>query len=179
MKEQTIQVKSITERQDYIALRSYFMYKRIPKRTMTIAYILIASFLLLLIGETQYGLPFFKPLGIVGIIIDALIYSWITIETRPLETNQRKVLNIKQELNLDENGLSVKWEGFEQADYTWPEMKFAYENDFHYFIFIEKDFAVVLPKVLMKGKMSRDIHELLDRHLKLINESKDYEYMNM
>jgi hypothetical protein len=179
MSEQTIEIKSITEAQDFHAMKNYYMYKRLPQRTKILAYIFLASLLLLVISESEFGFPFFKPIGIAGIIVVAVIYSWISIDVKPLDTHLRKIVNKKQTLNIHEAGFSVKWEGFEEADYVWSDIEFAYENDFHFFIFIEKHFGFIIPKLLLKGNHAKNIHDLLGKNVRLVNETTWWKYQKI
>lgn len=169
----------MTEAQDFHAIKNYFMYKRLPQRTKTMAYIFLASLLLLVISETEFGFPFFKMIGIIGIIIIAVMYSWISIDTKPFDTHLRKIVNKKQTLNLREDGFSIKWEGFEESDYLWSDIEYAYESDFHFFIFIEKHFGFVIPKLLLKGNHAKEIHDLLEKNIRLINESTGWKYQKI
>jgi len=179
MSDKTIEVKSITEAPGFHALKSYYMHKRLPQRTRIIAYIILASILLLVISETPFGFPFFKLIGIVGILAIAVVYSWITVEMRPLDRNMRKLVNLKQELKLEENGISVKWTGYEPAEYDWADLEYAYENDAYFFIFIEKHFALIIPKFLMKEYQSKQIHDRLEANMKLIDESTGWKYQKI
>lgn len=176
MSKKNIEIKSIMERHDFHALKNYYMYKKNSQRTKIMAYIFVASLLMLIISETEFGFPFFKLVGLAGIIVIALIYSWISIDTKPLDTNLRKIVNKKQELNLRDDGFSIKWTGTEQADYAWSDIEYAYENDHHFFVFIEKQFGFVIPKLLLKGNMAKEVHELLDTHVRLINDSTGWKY---
>lgn len=176
MSDHSIEIKSITGPSDYGALRSYYMHRRNPKRTKITACILLPSILLLVLDQTQYSFLLFKILGTLGIIAVAGIYSWISIETRRLEKNIRPIINIKQEIRLTHSGFTVKWTGFEQAEHSWDDIDYTYENDFYFFIFIDKYFAVILPKVLMNQQMGKKIHELLDSGSQLIDESTGWKY---
>ncbi|GAB1476777.1 hypothetical protein MASR2M70_16130 [Bacillota bacterium] len=176
MSDKTIEIKSIQGVSDYGALRTYFMHKRDPKRTKITAGILLASILLLVFDYSIYPFLLFKIIGIIGIIAIAGIYSWLSIETRRLEKNIKPLINIKQEIGLTQAGFAVKWAGFELADYSWDEIYYSYESDFHFFIFIDKYFAVILPKILMKKALSKEIHDLLESKTRLIDDSTGWKY---
>jgi hypothetical protein len=78
---------------------------------------------------------------------------------------------------LDDDGLSLSWAGLSQAmEPNWSEMDHAYENDFYFFLFTERHFAVVIPKILLKGHQVKGIHHLLESHIRLVSDVTNYKY---
>lgn len=177
MAEKSIEFKYIIEKKDYNALRTYYMYRRTLKRTKIMVIILLSSLVLLAISHSEFAFPFFRPIGLTGILAIAVIYSWISIDTRKLENKVKATVNKKLDLYLDEKGLSISWPGLNQAmEPDWKEMDHAYENDFYFFLFSERHFAVIIPKILMKELQTKAIRQLLEAHIPLVSDVTGYKY---
>jgi len=177
MSEKTITIKYRLERSDYNSLRTYYMYRRKSNRTKFMVFVLVASLVLLVISETAYALPFFKPIGLVGFFIIALISSWISIDTRRLEKAVKDISLKTLELSLDNDGISAHCPDLNlRKEFSWSEMKYAYESDFHFYLFADQHFAIIIPRLLLKDSINKDIHSLLEKHIHLISDSSGYEY---
>lgn len=177
MSKRSIQFRYIIEKKDYNALRTYYMYRRTPERTKMMAVILLVSFLLLVLSETDFSFPFFKIIGLAGIVVTAAIYSWISIDTRKLENAVKITVNTKLDFYLDDAGMSAGWAGLSEAkEWDWAEMDHAYENDMYFFLFTEQYFALVIPKILLKEPQIKLIHQLLTDHIRLVSDTTGYEY---
>jgi hypothetical protein len=175
MNERSIEVQSTLSPSDYQALRIYFMYKRKPGRTRILVGILLISFAFLVISQSAYSMPFFKHLGIIGIIIMATIYSLITREAKKLEPGFKNLMNKKQELSISDQGVSAKWEGFSQAyDYEWPDFEYAVEVNSHYFLFLEQYDAITISKLLLKEHEVIEIRKLIEEHIRLVSETSGW-----
>ncbi|MDF2654420.1 MAG: hypothetical protein K0R19_894 [Bacillota bacterium] len=171
MKERKIQISSILSRTDYNALRNYFMYQKKPTRTRFIVFTLLCSFLLLIISGTAFAMPFFKPLGLLGIVIVTLVYCWISFEVRKLEQNVKDMIHKTQELTLDDSGLTAKWTASGNAvHYEWNAFETAVETDPYFFLFLERDYALILPKIELKDRLITEIREMISTHVKLVSE---------
>jgi len=177
MEGKPIEFKYIIEKKDYNALKTYYMYRRTSTRTKIMVSVLMASLVLLVLSETEFSFPFFKAIGLTGILAIAVIYSWISIDTRKLENAVRATVNTKLDFYLDDDGLSLSWAGLSQAmEPNWSEMDHAYENDFYFFLFTERHFAVIIPKILLKGHQVKGIHHLLESHIRLVSDVTNYKY---
>lgn len=171
MKDKEIKNSSVLNRTDYNALRNYFMYQKKPTRTKVLVLIMLCSFLLLIISGTPYAMPSFKPLGLAGIIIATLIYCWISFEVRKLEMNIKYMFHKTQELTLNNSGLSAKWaKSTNTVHYEWNVFEFVVETDPYFFLFLEKDYALIIPKVELKEHFITEIREIIAMHVKLISE---------
>lgn len=171
MNEKEIKITSILNRTDFNAIRNYFMYQKKSARTKVLVLIMLSSFLLLIISGTPYAMPSFKPLGLAGIIIATLIYCWISFEVRKLEINIKDMFHKTQELTLNNSGLSAKWaKSTNTVHYDWNVFEFVVETDPYFFLFLEKDYALIIPKVELKEHFITEIREIIAMHVKLISE---------
>lgn len=181
MKEREYTVGFNVDKQEYNALRNYYMYKRTPKRTKIMVYLLLASILLLIISGTPFAFPYFKPLGLIGMLVIVGIYSWVSIDARRLEKGVQELIGKRQETILTENGFTVKWKGTSRfEEYLWDEIDYVYEDDSYFFLFVSLHSAIVISKLEMKiekkDKIIKEISELIKRHAKLISDLSDFDY---
>jgi len=177
MSEKPITIKYRLERSDYNSLRTYYMYRRKTNRTKFMVCVVAASLVLLVISETAYALPFFKPIGLIGFFIIALMYSWISIDTRRLENAVKDIALRTLELSLDGDGLSAHWTDLNlRKEFSWSEMKYAYESDFHFYLFADQHFAIIIPKLLLKDSQNKEISILLEKHIHYISDVSGYQY---
>jgi len=174
MSEKNILFKCNTTKGDYNSLRNYFMYKQKLKRTKVLVYLFLASIALLVISEFAFAIFFLRLAGLAGMVVVFGIYSWITVEVRPLEKNVKEFINKKQEINLTDSGFTVTWTGYEPIEYNWSELDRVVENDTHFFIFTVPDFAIIMPKLEMKEYRVTEIHDLFERNVKLVTDLSDW-----
>lgn len=174
MTEDTIKVQSVTSKSDYNSLRGYYMYKRKPEQTKILVIIMLASFACLVLSQTQFSFPYLKNIGAFGIIVIAFSYSLISLDARRLEKSVKNSMNRKQDIILTEEGFSVKWTGFEIVEYDWPDVNYAVESDSHFYLFLEKYFAIIIPKVELKEYREKQIHKLLENHVKLVADTSGW-----
>jgi len=147
------------------------MYQKKPARTKFIVSIMLCSFLLLIINSTPYKMPFFKPLGLTGILIVTLIYCWISFEVRKLEINIKDMFHKTQELTLSDSGLSARWgKSADVVHYGWNAFESALETDPYFYLFLEKDYALIIPKSEFKEHFVAGIRDMISTHMKLISE---------
>lgn len=181
MKEKEILIEFTLDKPDYNALRTYYMYKRTPTRTKIMVCLLLASLLLLILSEAAYAFPYFKPIGLCGILAITCIYSWISIEARRLEKGVQELIGKKQETRLTDEGFTVKWKGSGRfEEYCWDEIDYVFEDDSYFFLFINRYSVIIISKLEMKlGKKEfkiKEIHDLLENHIKLISDLRNYQY---
>lgn len=181
MKEREITVDFKLEKADFNALRTYYMYRRTPERTKIMVGLLLASLLLLVLSEAAFAFPYFKLLGLCGILAIAAIYSWISIDARRLEKGAQHLIGRRQETRLTDEGFTVNWRGLSQADeYLWTETDYVYEDDNYFFIFLDRYSYVILAKLNLKiikqEYKIKQIHDLIKNHVKLISDVGNYEY---
>jgi len=177
MSEKSITIKYRLERSDYNSLRTYYMYRRKTNRTKFMVSVLFISLVLLVLSETAYGFPFFKPIGLIGFFTMALIYSWISIDTRKLENAVKDIAIRTLELSLDGSGISALWPDLNlRKEYSWSEMNYAYESDFHFYLFADQHFAIIIPKLLLKDSKNKEIRSLLEKHIHFISDLSGYKY---
>jgi len=177
MSQKNIEIKSITALHDYGALRNYYLYKGQPRRTKTSAVILLASFGLLLLNETPYGFPFFKPLGIIGILVFAGIYFWIDHQGRQLDKAAKFVVNTKQELELSQEGIFASWPAARmEKTCPWNELTAAVESDHHFFLFVEPLLPVIVPKFEMKELRIQELHDFISTYTDLVSDISGWKY---
>lgn len=179
MSKKTIEIKSITSPHDYSAMKNYYLYKARPKRTKAIAVLLLCSFGLLLISETTFSLPVFKPLGLAGMIIFAASYFWIDHEGRILDKTSKFTINIKQEISLSDDGISVTWPaaGVSRV-YRWEDINPAVESDTHFFIFGEPRLPAIIPKFELKEFRINEIRHLIESHTVLLSDISGWKYQD-
>ena len=171
MKGKKIQILSVLTRTDYNALRNYFMYQKKPVRTRFMVLTLLCSFLLLIVSGTAFSMSFFRPLGLLGVIIVTLIYCWISFEVRKLEQNVKDMIQKTQELALDDSGLTAKWSASgNEVHYEWVAFESAVETDPYFFLFLEKDYAIILPKIEQKDRLINEVREMISAHITLVSE---------
>lgn len=170
MSDKTIRIISIPSAADYNSLRVYYMYRQRPKRTRVIVYLCLASLALLAISETVFAMFFLRISGLLGMLAVAGIYARIVVEARPLDKNVKGFMNIRQEVELTEDGFTVEWKGYEPLACSWSEVYRTVESDSHFYLFTEPEFAVILPKLDMKEATEKRIRDLLERHTELISE---------
>ena len=116
-------------------------------------------------------MPFFKPLGLLGIVIVTLVYCWISFEVRKLEQNVKDMIHKTQELTLDDSGLTAKWTALGSAvHYEWNAFETAVETDPYFFLFLERYYALILPKIELKDRLITEIREMISTHVKLVSE---------
>lgn len=184
MNEKGILIESTVDKADFNALRAYFMYKRTPTRTKSMVCLLLASLLLMILGETEFAFPYFKPLGLCGILTITGIYSWISMEARRLEKGVQELIGKKQETRLTGEGFTVKWIGLNRfKEYSWDQIDYVFEEDSYFFIFIDRYSAIIISKLELKFEKKdyriKEIHELIKGHAKLISDLRDYEYQKI
>jgi hypothetical protein len=180
MKEREITVEFKLGKTDYNALRTYYMYRRTPGRTKIMVCLLLVS-LLLVLSETAFAFPYFKLLGLVGILAIAVIYSWVSIDARRLEKGAQELVGKKQETRLTEEGFAVKWKDSGRfEEYLWDEIDYVFEDDSHFFLFISRHSVIIISKLEMKFEKKeykvKEIHDFIDSHAKLISDLSDYKY---
>jgi len=177
MSQKNIEIKSITALHDYGAMRNYYLYKGQPRRTKTAACVLLLSFGFLVLNETPYGLSFFKPLGIAGILVFAGIYFWIDHQGRKLDKAAKFVVDAKQELEFSPEGISAYWPavGIEK-NCPWEELKAAVESDHHFFLFLEPLLPVIVPKFEMKEPRIAEFHDFISAHTDLVSDISGWKY---
>ena len=177
MSEKPITIKYKLERSDYNSLKTYYMYRRKTNRTKFMVLVLVVSLVLLVISETAYAFPFFKPIGLIGFFIIAIIYSWISIDTSRLEKEVKDLAIRTLDLSLDGSGLSAYWPDLHlRKEFSWSEMKYAYESDFHFYLFADQHFAIIIPKLLLKDSQNNGIRSLLEKNIHLISDLSGYKY---
>lgn len=177
MSEKPITIKYRLERSDYNSLKTYYMYRRKSNRTKFMVSVLVVSLVLLVISETAYAFPFFKPIGLIGFFIIALMYSWISIDTRRLENAVKDIATRTLELSLDGSRLSAHWPDLNlRKEFSWSEMNYAYESDFHFYLFAGQHFAIIIPKLLLKDSKNKEIRSLLEKHIHFISDLSGYKY---
>jgi hypothetical protein len=181
MKERDITAGFMLDKQDYNALRNYYMYKRTPKRTKLMVCLLAASLLLLAMSESVFAFPFFKLLGLCGILAIAAIYSCISIDARRLEKGAQQLIGVKQETTFTEEGFTVIWKELGKGEeYLWTETEYVYEDDDYFFICVGSYSFIIISKLYMKlykkEYQIKQIHDLIERHAKLIAELRNYQY---
>lgn len=170
MVKKQISIQCNVSKSDFQSLRIYYMYRRKPKRTRILVYLCLASIASLATSEAISGMQYLRLAGIAGMIVVAGIYCWITFDTRHLDETVKQFLNARQDVTLTTDGVAVNWKGFEPTEYTWNEIDHTVETDSHFYLFIDPEFAVMLPKLEMKEFQIREIHELLSSHAKLIQD---------
>jgi hypothetical protein len=174
-KKREIIVEFRLKKEDYNALKNYYMYKRTPKRTKIMACLLIISFLLLALSGMSYALPFFKAVGLCGILSVVAVYSWVSIDARRLEKGVARFIGKKQETRLTEEGFCVKWKEIEtEEEYPWTEANYIYEDDDYFFISLGSRSYVIIAKLDMKINRQehriKEIHDLTEERAKLFSE---------
>lgn len=180
MSQKTVEIKSITSPHDYGAMKNYYLYKSRPKRTKAIAVLLLFSFGLLLLSETAWTLPFFKPLGIFGMLLFAAAYFWIDHEGRRLDKTARFIINLKQELSMTEDGISVVWPGSGEArKYAWENIDPAVESDTHFFIFGEPTLPVIVPKFELSEFRINEIRKYIEKRTDLVSDISGWKYQKI
>jgi hypothetical protein len=181
MKEREITVGFRLEKTDYNALRNYYMYKKTPERTKLMVGLLLVSLLLLVLSGAEFAFPFFKLIGLCGVLAIAAIYSWISLDARRLEKGAQKFIGIRQETKLTEEGFSVNWKDLGRAEeYLWAETDYVYEDDDHFFIFLGRHSCIIIAKLELKLKKQehkiKEIHDFMESHTKLTADLRNYQY---
>jgi|GEM_PF-2641279 len=182
MKEREITVGFRLDKPDYDALRNYYMYKRTPKRTKIMVCLLVASLLLLVMSQSEYSFPLFEPLGLCGILAVAAVYSWVSIDARRLEKGAQKLIGVKQETVLTEEGFTVTWTDLRRVEeYLWTETEYVYEDDNYFFICVGPHSFIIIAKLYLRLNKKdeykiKEIHDLIKRHAKLIADLRNYKY---
>jgi hypothetical protein len=181
MKEREVTVGFTLDKKDYNALRNYYMYKKTPNRTMIMVLLLISSMLLLVASETVLPFRVLQFGGLLGILFIVAIYSWASIDARRLEKGAQQLIGKKQEMRLTEKGFTVKWNGLERTEERlWAETEYVYEDDDHFFISLGGHSYIIIAKLEMrlykKEHKIKEIHDLIEKHAKLISDVRDYRY---
>ena len=178
--QKTIEIKSITAGHDYSAMKNYYLYKSRPKRTKAIAVTLLFSFGLLVLSETAWSFPFFKPLGIVGMIAFAAFYFKIDHEGRMLDRHAKFTLNARQELSLSDSGMLVSWpDAGLVREYAWPDIKKAVESDAHFFLFGEATLPAIVPKFELSEFRIKEIRKQIEGHTDLVSDLSGWVYQKL
>lgn len=180
MHEKAILIEHRVDQSHYNAVRTYYMYRQNTGRTKFLVCILLASLFLLVLSDTAYGFPFFKLLGLIGIIIMAGVYSWISIDARRFETYARDIMNKKQELVLTGKGLSAKWKGLNvEEKFDWTEIDYVYEDDSYFFIFLDRYSVIVISKIELKDPTVAEVRRLFENHVKLVSDVSGFKHKNI
>ena len=171
MKEKDIIVTTLISRRDFNILRNYFMYQKKSTRTKVIAAIMLFSFLLLIISTTPYSMPFFKPLGLIGIVVVTLLYCVISFEVRKIELNVKDMVNQTQEVTISDSGIFARWKNSgNSAQYDWTDIESGVETDPYFFLFITNNRALIIPKIELRERLVKDIRETLTKYIQLSSE---------
>jgi len=177
MGEKEIYIEHKLESSHYNALRVYYLYRRKLERTKIMVCILLASLFLLILSDTAYGFPFFKLIGLTGMICIAVMYSWISIDARRLEKYARDIVNKKQEIIITSKGFSAKWNGSRgEEEYSWGEIDYVYEDDAYFFLFIDLHSVVVISKVVIKEQQLKDIRRCIEGNVKYVSDVTGFEH---
>lgn len=180
MREKEILVEHRVDQSHYNALRVYYMYRRTTGRTKIMVCILLPSLLLLILSGTAYSFPFFKLIGLSGMLVLAAMYSWISIDARKLEKYAQDIVNRKQEVTLSKEGFTAKWKGLDAEEkYKWSEISYVYEDDSYFFLFIDRYSVVVITKLELKEPRVKEIRSLIENNVEYVSDVTGYKYKNI
>ena len=177
MVQEPITLRSVISVHDYSALKNYYMYKGKPRRTKAVVLLLLISFGLLATSETAFSMPFFKPGGIIGMIIFAGCYFQIDREGRQLDRRAKFSINLTQELTLADDYVTVSWLGSNiRSTCSWETLTLAVEGDSHFFLFIEPTLPAILAKFELKEHQIRQIRHFIETRTSLVSDVSGWRY---
>ena len=156
-------VESVMNRQDYKALRYYFLHKMKPYRMRNVVIALIAGIACICLG-TVGVLPWLtNRIGLYGLFLLILVYLWIDAQASKLEKPVKSIEGHKQILTFAEDGFRVEWIDYSVPfEYTWDLVAYAFETEDHFFFFVKRLNAIILPKREVEEEKLAKIRELVE-----------------
>lgn len=168
-KRDEIVVETIMLRWDYSALRAYYMYKINPGRIRNLVILLVVCGCLVALGMAKVDfLPtIIYQIGLVGLFI--LTYTFIKIDSnaRKLEKPGKSIGNRLQTIVLSDKCFRVEWENYNvPLEYRWENVIRKAETENHFFLFVEKLAAVIIPKRKVNEEKLEAIRKLIEESVK-------------
>ena len=168
-KQEKIVVETVMLRWDYSALRAYYMYKIKPGRIRNLVILLVLCGCLVALGMAQINfLPtILYQVGLVGLFV--LTYTFIKIDSnaRKLEKPGKSVGNRLQKMALSDKGFRVEWVNYNvPLEYRWENVMRKAETENHFFIFVDKLAAIIIPKRKIKEEKLEAIRQLIEVNVK-------------
>lgn len=177
MQKKDILVEHRVDQSHYNALRVYYMYRRATGRTKFMVSILLTSLILLILSETAYSFPFFKFIGLFGMLILVAMYSWISIDARKLEKYAQDIVNKKQGVTLTQEGFTATWKGLNAEEkYKWAEIDYVYEDDSYFFLFIDRYSVIILAKLELKDPIVKEIRALIENNTNYVSDVTGFKH---
>lgn len=159
-----ITVDTIMSRWDYSSLRAYYMYKLKPGRMKKLMLLLAACGALVALGREGPLPEIVYQGGLFGLFVLAIILIRQDSNARKLEKPGKSIGHRLQRMTLSEDGLQVEWENYGiPLEYSWADVLLAAETENHFFFFVDKLAALVLPKREMGPEILSAIQELAGR----------------
>ncbi|MDD2484261.1 MAG: YcxB family protein [Eubacteriales bacterium] len=170
-----IRLQQTMSRADYSALRAHYMYRvkkgRMPRLLGALAFFALAAGL----GHMAFLPKALYYLGVCGICVMTFILIFIDAQARKLEKPGKSIGNRSQTLLLTEEGFEVEWLNYAvPLQYNWDTVVLAGEGEHHYFLYVAKLAAIIIPKRGLKPEKLAAVHELIQRKTPLMqHEAKE------
>lgn len=159
-----ITVETIMSRWDYSSLRAYYMYKLRPGRMRKLMISLVICGALVAFGKAGNLPEMLYQAGLLGLFALAIILLRQDSSARKLERPGKAIGHRLQTMILSEESLYVEWENHGvPLEYRWKDILLAAETDNHFFFFVDRLAAVVLPKRELKKEKLSVVQELVRR----------------
>ncbi len=159
-----ITVQTIMSRWDYSSLRAYYMYKLRPGRMKKLMVLLVICGALAALGKAGNLPEIMYQAGLLGLFALAIILIRTDSSARKLERPGKAIGHRLQTMSLSEEFLNVEWENHGvPLEYRWQDILLAAETEHHFFFFVDRLAAVVLPKREIKPEKLSVIQELVQR----------------
>ncbi len=173
--ENGILLQQVMSRADYSALRAHYMYEVKPGRMKRLIIGLAIVSILSMAGRVGYIPAPLYYVGVCGLIVLTFVFILIDADARKLEKPGKSIGNRPQNLLLSEDGFQVEWLNYGvPLEYKWDTVIVAGEGEYHYFLYVAKLAAIIIPKRGIKPEKLAAVHELLERKTNLMkyDESK-------
>jgi hypothetical protein len=161
-----ITVQAMISRQDYKALKSYFLHKMKPYRIRNVRIALAAGIVFLIIGEAGI-LPWLTlRIGLYGLLVLLFAYLWIDAQASKLEKPGKAIEGHQQTVTVSDAGFHVEWIDYSVPfDYTWDLLAYAFETEDYFFFFVKRLNAIIVPKKEIEEENCAAIRDMIAKNI--------------
>jgi len=161
-KESLLRLQQTMSRADFSALRAHYMYKMHPHRmrNLIIAFLIFAA--LTAVAKMADLSSSLYLAGVCGVCILTFVFVWIDAQARKLEKPGKSIGNRTQTIVFTEDSFHVEWLNYGvPLEYKWDKVLVCGEGEHHYFLYVAKLAAIVIPKRGIKSEKLKELDELL------------------
>lgn len=163
---EAIDIQSVMTRQDYKSLRYFFLHTMKPRRMRNVVVALIAGVVFLVLGEVGVLSEITLRIGLYGLVLLIFVYLWIDAQASKLEKPVKDIEKHQQNITIDNEGFRVEWIDYSVPfEYTWDLVASVFETEEHFFFFVKRLNAIILPKRDISTQDIIRIRELTEKKI--------------